>query len=448
MAQEPNFSTFGNSLPPQNVDAEESILGGILLDPEAIGRVVDLLKPEAFYINTHKEIYKAALALHHQGKPTDLMSVTTWLYDRELLDKVGGQSKLAELVDRTVSAVNIDRYATLVVDKYLRRQLIQAGNEIVQLGYETSMELETVLDQAEQKIFGLTQTRPKQGLVPIAETLIQTFQEIETRHQDVALPGLPSNFYDLDAMTGGFQRSDLIVIAGRPSMGKTSFAMAIARNIAEKMPVAIFSLEMSKEQLVQRMLASEAGIESNYLRTGRISQNQWEPLSHALGTLSELPIYIDDTANQTVMQMRSQARRLQAEQNGKLGLILIDYLQLMEGSGSENRVQEISRITRSLKGLAREIGVPVIALSQLSRGVEARTNKRPMMSDLRESGSIEQDSDLIIMLYRDEYYSPDTPDRGIAEIIITKHRNGPTGVVKLLFDPQFTRFRNLASPNH
>jgi replicative DNA helicase len=230
-------------------------------------------------------------------------------------------------------------------------------------------------------------------------------------------------------------------------MGKTSFAMAIARNIAEKMPVAIFSLEMSREQLVQRMLASEAGIESNYLRTGRISQNQWEPLSHALGTLSELPIYIDDTANQSVMQMRSQARRLQAEQGSQLGLILIDYLQLMEGSGSENRVQEISRITRSLKGLARELAVPVIALSQLSRGVEARTNKRPMMSDLRESGSIEQDSDLIIMLYRDEYYSPDTPDRGIAEIIVTKHRNGPTGVVKLIFDPQFTRFRNLASPN-
>lgn len=447
MTQELNFSLFSNSLPPQNVDAEESILGGILLDPDAIGRVADILKPEAFYINAHKEIYKVALLLHTTGKPTDLMSVATWLYDNELLEKVGGQAKLAQLVDRTVSAVNIDRYAQLVVEKHLRRQLIQAGNEIVKLGYDTSLELESVFDQSEQKIFGLTQQRPQQGLTPISETLIQTFQEIETRHEGVAIPGMPSNFYDLDAMTGGFQQSDLIVIAGRPSMGKTSFAMAVARNIAEKMPVAIFSLEMSKEQLVQRMLASEAGIESNYLRTGRISQTQWEPLSYALGTLSNLPIYIDDTANQSVMQMRSQARRLQAEHGDKLGLILIDYLQLMEGSGSENRVQEISRITRSLKGLARELGVPVIALSQLSRGVEARTNKRPMMSDLRESGSIEQDSDLIIMLYRDEYYSPDTPDRGIAEIIITKHRNGPTGVVKLIFDPQFTRFRNLASPN-
>jgi replicative DNA helicase len=447
MLQEPNFSAFSNSLPPQNIDAEESILGGILLDPEAIGRVADLLVAEAFYINDHKEIYKAALALHNQGKPTDLMSVTTWLYDHELLEKVGGQSKLAQLVDRTVSAVNIDRFAALVIDKYLRRQLIEAGNEIVQLGYETSLELETVLDKSEQKIFGLTQKRPQQGLVPISETLIQAFQEIESRHQDTAIPGLPSSFYDLDAMTGGFQRSDLIIIAGRPSMGKTSFAVGMARNIAENLPVAIFSLEMSKEQLVQRLLASEAGIESNYLRTGRISQNQWGALSHALGTLSELPIYIDDTANQTVMQMRSQVRRLLAEKGGELGLVLIDYLQLMEGSGSENRVQELSRITRSLKGLARELNVPVIALSQLSRGVEARTNKRPMMSDLRESGAIEQDSDLIIMLYRDEYYNENTPDRGIAEIIITKHRNGPTGVVKLLFDPQFTRFRNLASPN-
>ena len=447
MLQEPNFSAFSNSLPPQNIDAEESILGGILLDPEAIGRVADLLVAEAFYINDHKEIYKAALALHNQGKPTDLMSVTTWLYDHELLEKVGGQSKLAQLVDRTVSAVNIDRFAALVIDKYLRRQLIEAGNEIVQLGYETSLELETVLDQSEQKIFGLTQKRPQQGLVPISDTLIQAFKEIENRQQDTALPGLPSSFYDLDAMTGGFQRSDLIIIAGRPSMGKTSFAVGMARNIAENLPVAIFSLEMSKEQLGLRLLASEAGIESNYLRTGRISQNQWGALSHALGTLSELPIYIDDTANQTVMQMRSQVRRLLAEKGGELGLVLIDYLQLMEGSGSENRVQELSRITRSLKGLARELNVPVIALSQLSRGVEARTNKRPMMSDLRESGAIEQDSDLIIMLYRDEYYNENTPDRGIAEIIITKHRNGPTGVVKLLFDPQFTRFRNLASPN-
>ncbi|NEQ69346.1 MAG: replicative DNA helicase [Symploca sp. SIO2D2] len=446
MAQEPNFSALSsNSLPPQNIDAEESILGGILLDPEAIGRVADILVAEAFYINAHRDIYQAALLLYSQGKPTDLMSVTSWLYDHESLEKVGGQSKLAQLVERTVSAVNIDRYATLVMDKYLRRQLIKAGNEIVQLGYETSTELEQVLDQAEQKIFSLTQSRPQQGLVAISETLSQTFQEIETRHEGVALPGLPSNFYDLDALTGGFQRSDLIIVAGRPAMGKTSFALGIARNIAESLPVAIFSLEMSKEQLVQRLFASEAGIESNYLRTGRISQNQWGPLSHALGTLSALPIFIDDTANQTVMQIRAQARRLQAAQGSKLGLVLIDYLQLMEGTSTENRVQELSRITRSLKGLARELNVPIIALSQLSRGVETRTNKRPMMSDLRESGSIEQDSDLIMMLYRDSYYNPDSPDRDVAEVIIVKHRNGPTGTIKLLFQSEVTKFLNLAN---
>ncbi|HEY9637397.1 MAG TPA: replicative DNA helicase [Coleofasciculaceae cyanobacterium] len=445
MVKELDFSAFSNSLPPQNIEAEESILGGILLDPEAIGRVADLLPPEAFYINAHKDIYKAAIVLHNQNKPTDLMSVTSWLYDHDLLEKVGGTSKVAQLVERTVSAVNVDRYAMLVMDKYLRRQLIKAGNEIVQLGYETSTELETILDHVEQKIFSLTQTSPKLGLTPISETLVHTFQDIETRHEGVALPGLPSNFYDLDAATGGFQRSDLIIIAGRPSMGKTSFALGIARNIAEDLPVAVFSLEMSKEQLVQRLLACEAEIESNYLRTGRVAANQWAKLSHALGTLSALPIYIDDTPNQSVMQMRSQVRRLQAEKGGKLGLVLIDYLQLMEGSGSENRVQEISRITRSLKGLARELGVPVIALSQLSRGVEARTNKRPMMSDLRESGSIEQDADLIIMLYRDSYYNPDSPDRDVAEVIITKHRNGPTGTVKLLFKPELTKFLNLAS---
>ncbi|NEO30163.1 MAG: replicative DNA helicase [Symploca sp. SIO3C6] len=444
MFQELDFSAFSNSLPPQNVDAEESILGGILLDPEAIGRVADILLPEALYVDANKEIYQAALALHNQGQPTDLMSVTSWLYDHELLEKIGGQSRLAQLVSRTVSSVNIDRYAVLVIDKYVRRQLIKVGNEIVELGYETSTDLATVLDSAEQKVFGLTQASPKLGLTPICETLVQAFQEIKNRDPEVSLPGIASDFYDLDNMTGGFQRSDLIIVAGRPSMGKTSFALGIARSVSERLPVAIFSLEMSKEQLVQRLLASEAQIESNYLRSGRITQSQWAPLSHALGILSELPIFIDDSANPTVMQMRSQLRRLQAEKAGKLGLVLIDYLQLMEGSGNENRVQELSRITRSLKGLARELNVPIIALSQLSRGVESRTNKRPMMSDLRESGSIEQDADLVMMLYRDSYYHPDSPDRDIAELIIAKHRNGPTGTVKLLFNPELTKFRNLA----
>ncbi|AFY56750.1 replicative DNA helicase [Rivularia sp. PCC 7116] len=867
MSEELNFQGNAERLPPQNIEAEEAILGGVLLDPEAISRISDILKPEAFYISAHKDIYTGMLQLQTQGKPTDLLSVLSWLNDHELLEKVGGRNKLASLVDRTVSAVNIDALAALVVEKYRRRQLIRAGNEIVSLGYETETEFRSVIDKAEQKVFGIAQARNTSGLVHISNTLINTFTDIEERHEGIALPGIPCGFYDLDAMTSGFGRSDLIIVAGRPSMGKclhedaelvlsdgsistikeiynnqqaelltlqknwkfgytkpeafindgikpvfgvktrlgryiettithpyltingwrklselkvgdkiavprkievfgtqqirecevkllayligdgcltdttpkfsnnnpsivqdfslsvtdfspqlkikekrrskrspilnvetyeakdnplilwlqelelwgkkaeektlpgfvftlerqqialflnrlfaidgwasvlksgqvqlgcycvnekfsrqiqhlllrfgiiatlktrsikykstirtawqlditnaraiknfvseigifgkqeilvkvkaallqkryqtnrdlipievwkqlavakeeetwtglakragikgysnihvgkralsrerlfqlatalenlrlqqlassdiywdeivsiepmgnkqvydltiphthnfvandicvhnTAFCLNLAHNIASlyKLPVAVFSLEMSKDQLVQRLLSSEAEIESTYIRTGRISQTQWEPLSRAISILSEMPIFIDDTPNITVTEMRSQARRLQAEAGTDIGLVIIDYLQLMEGGG-DNRVQELSKITRSIKGLARELGAPVIALSQLSRGVEARTNKRPMLSDLRESGSIEQDADLVMMLYRDEYYNTDSPDRGIAEVIIAKHRNGPTGTIKLLFDPQFTKFKNLAQPSH
>ncbi|MDA0672769.1 MAG: replicative DNA helicase [Cyanobacteria bacterium] len=443
-----DFQPLSDRLPPQNVEAEEAILGGILLDPEAIGRVMEVLNPDAFYVSAHKIIYRAAVELNGKGRPTDLMSVTAWLKDNELLEKIGGQGRLAQLVDRTLTAANIDQFAALVMEKFMRRRLIQVGGEIVQLGFETNAALEQSLDQAEQKLFAITQDRPQQSLTSTADILIDTFADIEQRSLGMVLPGVPCGFYDLDAMTQGFQRSDLIIAAGRPSMGKTSFVLNMARNIAagQKLPVAIFSLEMSKQQLVYRLLSSEVAMETSRLRTGRIAQHEWEMLGQAISTLSQYPVYIDDTPNISVVEMRSKARRLQAEQGGALGLILIDYLQLMEG-GSDNRVQELSKITRSLKGLARELNVPIIALSQLSRGVESRTNKRPMMSDLRESGSIEQDADLIMMLYREEYYDPDTPDRGIAEVIITKHRNGPTGTVKLLFEPQFTRFRNLMQPN-
>jgi replicative DNA helicase len=447
MSEELSFQSQIDRLPPQNVEAEEAILGGILLDPEGINRVRDSLTPEAFYISTHREIYQAAIKLHTQGKPTDLLSVTSWLSDNDLLTRVGGRTKLASLVDKTVSAVNIDALAALVMDKFKRRQLIKAGNEIVQLGYETETELPKILDDAQQKVFAISHERSLSGLVHIGETLVNAFQDIEQRNEGVSLPGIGTGFYDFDSLTGGLQRSDLIIVAARPSMGKTAFCLNLAHSVASlsNLPIAVFSLEMSKEQLVQRLLASEAGIESGYLRSGRISQTQWEPLSRAISNLSELPMYIDDTANITITEIRSQGRRLQAETGIDLGLIVIDYLQLMEGAG-DNRVQELSKITRGLKGLARELNVPIIALSQLSRGVEARTNKRPMLSDLRESGSIEQDADLVVMLYRDEYYTPDTPDRGVAELIIAKHRNGPTGTVKLLFEPQFTKFKNLAKP--
>jgi replicative DNA helicase len=447
MVYELSFQPEVEHLPPQNVEAEELILGGILLDAEAIGRVADLLKPDAFYLSAHQEIYRAALALHAQGSPTDLMCITAWLQDQSLLDKVGGQGKLTQLVDRTVSAVNVDQYAALIKDKYLRRQLIKAANEVVHGAYDTSKKLEVVLDQAEQKIFSVTQDRVRQGLTATEEILASTFAELEQRSLGEVLPGLSCGFYDLDAMTQGFQRSDLVIVAGRPSMGKTALSVQIARQISEihRTGVAIFSLEMSKEQLVQRLLASESGIDSNYLRAGRIHESQWEPLSRAIGTLSQLPIYIDDSPNPSVNEIRSSARRLQAERPEGLGLIMLDYLQLMGGGdGTEGRVQELSKITRSLKGLARELHVPIIALSQLSRGVEARTNKRPLMSDLRESGAIEQDADLIVLLYRDDYYNPDSPEKGVCELILAKHRNGPVGTVKLLFQPSQTKFFNLA----
>ncbi len=440
-------------LPPQNIEAEEAILGGILMDSEAIGRIIDTLRPEMFYVAAHQEIFRACVLLHNQSRPTDMMSVTTWLSDREILEKIGGQSKIVQLCDRTISATNVDYYAQLVQDKYMRRKLAEAGRELIDISYNSELELAQVLDQAEQKIFAVTQARAQQGLTLAGDVLTKAWFELEERFNklgmgETTMPGLATDFYDLDCMTQGFQRSDLIIIAGRPSIGKTAFSLGIAYNMASlhRLPVAVFSLEMSKEQLVYRLLANDARIESSRLRSGNISENEWPGISLAISRLSELPLYIDDTPNPSVNELRSKARRLQAEKGGVLGLILIDYLQLMEGSSPDNRVQELSKITRSLKGLARELSVPVIALSQLSRGVEARTNKRPMLSDLRESGSIEQDADLVINLYRDEYYNPETPDRGIAEIIIAKHRNGPTGTVKLLFEPQFTKFKNLTGP--
>ncbi len=434
-----------NSLPPQNIEAEEIILGGILFDQNAMAKVVDILPSDAFYVQAHRHIYDAARELYFKGQPIDLMTVNTWLNDHELSERSGGIAKLVSLLDRTVSAANIAYYVPLITEKYVRRLLISTGKEVSELGYDTTKDLDEVLDTAEQKIFRLTQTRIKQGLMVLSEILVGTLAEIQNFQNNLVLPGISSGFYDLDAMTGGFQRSDLIIIAARPAMGKTSFALNIAANVAKEqnITVAIFSLEMSREQLAMRLLSSDAKIPSNRLKNGRVTEQEMEPLMMAMGNLSELPIHIDDTGNLTVMQMRSEVRRLQAEKKGELGLILLDYLQLMEGSDNSNRVQELSRITRSLKGLAREVNAPIIALSQLSRAVEQRTSKRPMLSDLRESGSIEQDADLVMMLYRDEYYNPDTVDQGTAEIIIAKHRNGPTGQIKLLFKPELTQFLNM-----
>ncbi len=442
------FEALPDQVPPQNLEAEEVVLGGILLDPDAIGRVADILQPEAFYLGAHREIYRTALMLHSQGKPTDLTAMGAWLADTGQLEKVGGTARLSELVDRTLSTASIETVARLVMDKHLRRQLIRSGNNVIRLGFDQAKPMEQVLDEAEQEIFAISQSKPSAGLTPTAAILTSTFNEIESRSLGTSVAGIPVNFYDLDAITQGLQRSDLIIVAGRPAMGKTSIVLNIAKNVAQlhDLPVCVFSLEMSKEQLTYRLLSMEVGIESGRLRTGRLQQEEWPLLGQAINTLGQLPVFIDDKPNAGVLEMRSLCRRLMAEQGRDLGLVVIDYLQLMEGSTPDNRVQELSRITRGLKGMARELNVPVMALSQLSRGVEARTNKRPMLSDLRESGSIEQDADLVLMIYRDEYYNPDTPDRGITEVIVTKHRNGPVGTVKLLFEPQFTRFRNLAAP--
>ncbi len=446
-ALEPKFEAPLDLVPPQNLEAEEAVIGGILLDPDVISRVADLLQPEAFYLTAHREIYRTALMLHSQGKPTDLTAMTAWLADTGFLEKVGGSKRLIELVERVSSTASVEQVARLVMDKFLRRQLIRSGNEVVQLGFEQTLPMDEVLDKAEQKIFAISQEKPSKGLTPTAEILTTTFNEIESRSLGTSVAGIPVNFYDLDAMTQGLQRSDLIIVAGRPAMGKTSIVLNLAKNVAQlhSLPVCVFSLEMSKEQLTYRLLSMEVGIESGRLRTGRLQQDEWPLLGQGINTLGQLPIFIDDKPNSSVLEMRSLCRRLMAEQGKELGMIVIDYLQLMEGSTPDNRVQELSRITRGLKGMARELKVPVVALSQLSRGVESRTNKRPMLADLRESGSIEQDADLVLMIYRDEYYNPETTDKGITEVIVTKHRNGPVGTVKLLFEPQFTRFRNLAA---
>lgn len=435
------FSTT-HALPPQNVEAEEAILGGILLDPNAIARIIDILPPEAFYMVAHRELYKAAVDLHGAGKPTDLIHISDWISSRGLISTTGGEEKLAQLVESTVSSVNIDRFAMLVVDKWKRRQIIQSGHEIVQLGYETSEPLEEVLNASEQKLFEISHKRTDDSTQELGDTLFSCFANIELLSSGKKMAGLASGFYDLDAMTGGFSREDLIIVAGRPSMGKTSIALGIARHVANNEPVVIFSLEMSKEQLGNRYLSSESGIPSEKLRNGQLNDADWVELSRAIGTLGELPITINDSKTITPTQMASICRQVAIEKGG-LGMVLIDYVQLM-GEGNDNRVQEIAKLSRQLKQMAGELNVPVVLLSQLSREVEGRNNKRPISKDLRDSGSLEQDADLILMLYRDEYYNPNTPDRGIAEVIITKHRNGPVGTVKLLFDAELTSFKNLA----
>lgn len=447
MSESLDFAGIDGKLPPQNIEAEEAILGGILLDPEAIERVVDTLTPETFYVQAHGDIYAAALRLYSAHKPIDLLTVASWLTDHDLLEKIGGRNKLASLVRSTVSAVNIDGLAEMIVEKYLSRKLISSGNQIVKLGYDLSQPLMQRLDTAEQKIFSIRHQsqlddEPERG----GDIMVRVYAEIEEMNQGIRVSGIPTGFYDLDAITSGFQPGNLIVLAARPAMGKSAFANQLAYTIAlcQKAPTLIFSLEMSKEEIMKRLLSSVAQIEGSYFRTGRLSSTQWEPIARSMAEIDEVPIHIDHKSNITTEEIRSKVRKMIAKQ-GSLKLVVIDYLQLMANGEGQGLVQNIGEITRQLKLLARECNVPILLLCQLNRGVEGRNNRRPGLSDLRDSGRIEEDADVVITLYRDEYYNPDTPDRGIAELTILKHRSGPTGVVKLLFNAPFVRFHNLSS---
>ena len=440
----------GNLLP-QNIEAEEAVLGAILVNPEVITKVVETLKPESFYKPAHKYVYEAMLQLFNTNERIDLVSVSDVLSYNSKLETVGGRAFINDLSYKTITTSNIEYYARIVQEKAVKRALINAGSEIVSFGYDLNP-IDESLEGAEKLIFDIASKKATTDLSHIKDLVLNTYEKIEYRyeHKDELL-GLRTDFYELDTMTSGLQKSDLIILAARPSMGKTAFALNIAQNVAikEKVPVAIFSLEMSKEQLVQRMLCSQAEVDTQRLKTGNMQSKDWDKLASAMNDFAQAPIFIDDTSGCTLTDIRAKCRRLKMEQKD-LGLIVIDYLQLMEGSGREERMQQISAISRGLKTLARELDVPVIALSQLSRAGESRTDKRPMLSDLRESGAIEQDADIVMFIYRDEYYKKNEEEdevtkaaaKGESEIIIAKHRNGPVGTVKLLFQGNITKFKN------
>jgi replicative DNA helicase len=436
-----------HKLPPQHLEAEQSVLGGILIENEAINRVTEILDADDFYRDAHRKIFNALINLSERDEPADLITLTNELRKTDQLDSIGGASYLTSLIDSVPTAANIEYYAKIVKEKAILRKLIQTSTEIITQSYEDRGDVEVFLDEAERAIFEISEKRVRPSFYSIRDIVKESFKTIERLFQKKELvTGVPSGFKELDRMTAGFQPSDLIIIAGRPSMGKTAFCLNVAQYAAieNKIPVAVFSLEMSKEQLVIRMLCSEAHVEGTRLRTGYLNESDWPKLTIAAGNLSEAPIYIDDTAALSVLELRAKARRLKSERG--LGMLIIDYLQLMKGRARvENRQQEISEISRSLKALSKELSIPVIAVSQLSRKTEERTGNRPQLSDLRESGAIEQDADLIIFIYRDEIYNraEDNPNRGKAEVIIGKQRNGPIGKIDLAFLDKFTTFKDL-----
>ncbi|KYD17544.1 hypothetical protein B4119_3967 [Parageobacillus caldoxylosilyticus] len=437
---------FSERIPPQSIEAEQAVLGAVFLDPSALTLASEILIPEDFYRAAHQKIFHAMLRVADKGEPVDLVTVTAELADTQQLEEVGGVSYLSELADSVPTAANVEYYARIVEEKSVLRRLIRTASSIAQDGYTREDEVDVLLDEAERKIMEISQRKHSGTFKNIKDVLVQTYDNIEMLHNRKGeVTGIPTGFTELDRMTSGFQRSDFIIVAARPSVGKTAFALNIAQNVATKTNenVAIFSLEMSAQQLVMRMLCAEGNINAQNLRTGKLTPEDWGKLTMAMGSLSNAGIYIDDTPSIRVSDIRAKCRRLKQESG--LGMIVIDYLQLIQGSGRnrENRQQEVSEISRSLKALARELEVPVIALSQLSRSVEQRQDKRPMMSDIRESGSIEQDADIVAFLYRDDYYNKDSENKNIIEIIIAKQRNGPVGTVQLAFIKEYNKFVNL-----
>ncbi|QDR83045.1 replicative DNA helicase [Sporomusa termitida] len=436
-------------VPPQNVEAEQSVLGAMMIEREAISKVSEIIRPEDFYREAHRLIYKAMLELFNKNDAVDLVTVVEVLRRDEKLEPAGGIAYVSALANSVPTAANVMYHARIVEEKALLRNLINTATHVAGMGYEANEEVAVIMDKAEKMILEVSSRKAGQEFASIKNIIFDVFDKVSELYSSKGgITGLSTGFKDLDKLTSGLQPSDLILIAARPSMGKTAFVLNIAQNIAikEKQSVAFFSLEMSKEQLVQRMLCAEAPIDAQRLRIGELENNDWDKLVRAADRLAAAPIFIDDTAGITVMEMRSKARRLKIEHD--LKLIIIDYLQLMQGSvgssRSENRQQEISEISRSLKALARELKVPVIALSQLSRGVESRQVKKPMLSDLRESGSLEQDADIVAFIYREDYYEPETERKNITDIIVAKHRNGPVDSIQLFFHKQFTKFSDLS----
>ena len=433
-------------IPPHDIDAEQAVIGSMLTDKDAVVDSIEILKPDDFYRQDNKTIYEAIVNLYNRAEPIDIITVKSELTSLGKLEAVGGLEYIAALPDKVPTTANVEKYIKIVEEKSILRRLIRTSNELIDLGYAQIEEVDTIIDQAEKKVFEISQKKNQKGYTPIKDILVESFAEIEKLYnQKEPITGIPTGFADLDYKTAGLHNSDLVLVAARPAMGKSAFALNIATNAAvqAKVPTVIFNLEMSKSQLVNRILCSEAMVDSNKIRTGKIEEDDWVKLATALGPLSEAPIYIDDTPGITVTEIRAKCRKLKMEKN--IGLIVIDYLQLIQGSGKRNssREQEISEISRSLKILAKELDVPVIALSQLSRAAEQRADHRPMLSDLRESGAIEQDADIVMFLYRDDYYNPDSEKKNIAEVIMAKHRAGSTGTVELLWLGNYTKFVNI-----